>query len=240
MSINDNFIRVLPEAIRLTFYPTDPDNQFFYRQVNGEIIMSRSFWTTSDLIRKHHWEPFIMNTNSNVRKAINMGIVANASEILPPLYASNIPNAQRFKNNNKNTTRSTFNIQPLPPNGNKIPISKRTSVTDMLVSEWINPSSFLDITPPDHSLTSSPLALDSGKQAALFNIAVIEEDERIVRMRNRLKNLQDTLPNILGPLKLDLFNVRNEKEPAALPSPMKEMNTSPQLVSLPPIFNHPI
>ena len=240
MSINDNFIRVLPEAIRLTFFPTDPDNSIFHRQVNDEIIVARSFWTTAALIEKHHWQPFIMNTNSNVRKAINMKIIADASEILPPLPPSSIPHQiKKYP-----TVKSTFNIQPLPCPG-KLPIPKRTSVTEMLVSEWIDPTNFLDITPPNpdlefHSQTSSPLAIVSGTQAALFNIAVIEEDDRIIRMRQKLKNLQQTMPNVLGPLRFDILNVRIEKEPAALPSPLKEQNSSPHLVSLPPIFNHPI
>lgn len=186
-----------------------------------------------------------MNTGSNVRKAINMKIIQDASEILPPLPVTSFPHAPK---NKYPSVKSTFNIQPIQV-GEKIPISKRKSVTDMLVSEWIDPTHFLDITPPNpdiefHSQTSSPLAVVSGTQAALFNIAVIEEDDRIIRMRQRLKNLQQTMPNVLGPLKVELFNVRIEKEPASLPSPLKEVNSynkdSPQMVSLPPIFNHPI
>ena len=86
------------------------------------------------------------------------------------------------------------------------------------------------------------MAVVSGTQAAIFNIAVIEEDERILRMRNRLKVLHHTLPNILGPLKVDFINVKTEKEPALLPSPVTSgsYKDASQMVSLPPIFNHPI
>ena len=86
----------------------------------------------------------------------------------------------------------------------------------------------------------SPMAIDSGAQSALFNIAVIEEDDRMVNMRNLLKNIRNTMPNVLGPLKMDFMNVKTEKEPAMLPSPMNNCVNSPNLVSLPPIFNHPI
>lgn len=122
----------------------------------------------------------------------------------------------------------------------------------MLVSEWIDPSSFIemDLNSLDQaggfrSEMSSPMAIVSGTQAALFNIAVIEEDERIGRMRLRLKSLQQTMPNILGSLKVDFINVKVEKEPAMLPSPLKEVANGSfkdpsQMVSLPPIFNHPI
>ena len=244
MSINDIFIRVLPEAIRLTFYPTDPDNEIFYRSINNETIVNRSFWTTADLIKKHHWEPFIMNTGSNVKKAVQMGIINDASELLPPVTTATPAASKKSK-----STKSAFNIQPITT-ADKIPISKRQSITEMLVSEWIDPSSFLEINPLTvdqdtgfRSEMNSPMAIDSGTQAALFNIAVIEEDERIVRMRQRLKSLQQTMPNILGPLKVDFINIRVEKEPAHLPSPLKESTNfkeSPQMVSLPPIFNHPI
>jgi len=64
-------------------------------------------------------------------------------------------------------------------------------------------------------------------------------------MRQRLRSIQQTMPNILGPLKVDFINVKLEKEPAMLPSPLKEVTNgsykdSSQMVSLPPIFNHPI
>lgn len=186
-----------------------------------------------------------MNTNSNVRKAINMKIITAASEILPPLPQSSVQHG----NKNKSTSvKSTFNIQPIQAS-EKLPISKQTSATEIFVSEWIDPTHFLDITPSNQDLefysqTSSPLSVVSGNQAALFNIAIIEEDDRIARMRQRLKSLQQTMPNILGPLKVELFNVRIEKEPALLPSPLKEVNSyykdSPLMVTLPPIFNHPI
>lgn len=191
-----------------------------------------------------------MSTSSNVRKAISMKIIKDASEILPPLPQpqpqSTVPPAPKSK---YSSAKLNFNIQPIR-SGEKLPIYKRTSVTEMLVSEWIDPTNFLDITPPNpdvefHSQISSPLAVVSGNQAALFNIAVIEEDDRIIRMRQRLNNLQQTMSNVLGgPLKVDFFNVRIEKEPASLPCPLKEVNSynkdSPQMVSLPPIFNHPI
>ena len=187
-----------------------------------------------------------MNTESNVRKAINMKVITDTSEILPPLPQSSLPQGHKSK---YPSVKSTFNIQPIQAAGHKLPISKRSSGTEIFVSEWIDPTNFLDIAPPNpdhelHSQTSSPLSVVSGNQAALFNIAVIEEDDRIIRMRQKLKNLQQTMPNVLGPLKVELFNVRIEKEPASLPSPLKGVNSynkdSPLMVSLPPIFNHPI
>lgn len=187
-----------------------------------------------------------MNTKSNVRKAINMKIISDSSEILPPLPQSSLHTGHKSK---YQSVKSTFNIQPIQA-GEKLPIFKRASLTETLVSEWIDPTKFLDITPSnqDHlefySQTSSPLSVVSGNQAALFNIAVIEEDDRIIRMRQKLKNLQHTMPNVLGPLKVEFLNVRIEKEPASLPSPLKKFNNfdmeSPQMVALPPIFNHPI
>lgn len=188
-----------------------------------------------------------MNTGSNVKKAIQAGLINDASDLLPSVAPASL-----FKKPKPQITtpRFPFDIQPIT--GNKIAISKRASITDMLVSEWIDPSSFIEMdrTSSDQaggyrSETSSPMAIDSGTQAALFNIAVIEEDERIIRMRYRLKSLQQTMPNILGPLKVDFINVKSEKEPAMLPSPLKqvtsgEVKDSSQMVSLPPIFNHPI
>ena len=197
--------------------------------------MNRSFWTTAQLIRKHNWKAFIMNTGSNVKKALQMGIIQDASELLAPVTTAGKLN------------RTNFCIQPFP--ADKIPICKRKSITEMLVSEWIDPSSFIEMNPSAadqigyfRSEISSPMAVVSGTQAAIFNIAVIEEDERILRMRNRLKVLHHTLPNILGPLKVDFINVKTEKEPALLPSPVTSgsYKDASQMVSLPPIFNHPI
>lgn len=176
-----------------------------------------------------------------------MKVIENASQILPAIPASSIPH-QPKKTPKYPSVKTTFDIQAYPP-VEKVPIAKRTSITDMLVSEWIDPSSFIDMAPLHqefdfHSQNSSPMAVTSGTQSALFNIAVMEEDDRIVRMRHRLKSLQHFMPNVLGPLKVDFIQVRLEKEPASLPSPLKEVNTlakeSPQMVSLPPIFNHPI
>ena len=275
MSINDNFIRVLPEAVRLRYFPTDPDNSFFYRIVNNEVIMSRSFWTTAKIIEQNQWTPFIMNTSSNVRKAINMKIINDSSEILPLLQPSSKSSRSRAHSSNSsfgkdfNNAKSTsnFNVKPyteIKP-VEKVLITKRHSITDMLVSEWIDPSSFLEIStgdPVDYlSSTSSPLALDSGNQAAIFNMAVMDEDDRMLRMRHKMKTLQQTMPHALGPLKIDFINVQMEKEPAYLPSPLKEeINGSLSLslshenkilhnvnnglrdpncmISLPPIFNH--
>lgn len=243
MSINDNFIRVLPEAIRLTCFPTDPDNPIFQRDFGGESSVVRSFWTTAGIIKKQHWQPFIMNTGSNVKKAISTEVIKNEAEILPPLPTSHL---KPYPNPDFNMSRTNFNIQPYVSQPPKI------NVADMLVSEWIDPSHFLEMAPSTtdpaeiHSGMSSPMCLESGTQSALFNIAVIEEDDRVLRMRHRLKTLQQTIPNVLGTLKLDFINIRVEKEPAQLPSPLKEINIStrdsPQvpMVSLPPIFNHPI
>lgn len=189
-----------------------------------------------------------MNTASNVKKALNMKIINGASEILPTISASEL--VKNSNGSNFISVKSKFNIQPYVSTTQRVPIAKRKSITEMLVSEWIDPSSFIDIAPAESSFetlpeTSSPMAVDIGTQSALFNIAVIEEDERIVKMRHRLRAIQQTLPNALGPLKIDFINVKVEKEPAILPSPIKDENklfkdSSPQLVSLPPIFNHPI
>ena len=218
-----------------------------------------------------------MNTSSNVRKAINMNIVTDASEILPSLKPTSTNNfnfrKERMKfpcplpsnsplNYSNVKTTSTFNIQPYteikPAPVEKLPISKRHSITDMLVSEWIDPSNFLEISTGGSinylSNTSSPLAIVSGTQAALFNMAVIDEDDRILRMRHKMKILQQTMPNVLGPLRVDFINVQKEKEPAFLPSPLKEeevyghngnnlqkgLRDPNCMVSLPPIFNHTI
>lgn len=188
-----------------------------------------------------------MNTGSNVKKAMSMKIIDDESQILPAIPLNSIPQSPK-KHKKYPSIQSTFNIQPYQP-VDKVPIAKRPSITDMLVSEWIDPSSFIDIAPAQdnfdfYSQNSSPMALTSGNQSALFNIAIMDEDDRIVRMRHRLKSLQHFMPNVLGPLKVDFIHVQLEKEPASLPSPLKEVNTyskdSPQMVSLPPIFNHSI
>lgn len=195
-----------------------------------------------------------MGTNSNIRKAIAVKVIASSDEILPPLPTPNkhhYNNLQQQQQQRYLPAKNSFEIRPFPTDPQKIPIAKRPSITDMLVTEWIDPTSFLEISSstPDsfdcsgsNECGASPLATVSGNQAALFNMAVIEEDERLVRMRHRLRTLQQTMPNVLGPLKIDFINVKLEKEPAHLPSPLKEVNgnSSPQLISLPPIFNHPI
>lgn len=200
-----------------------------------------------------------MNTGSNVKKALNVGVIKDVSEILPDLPHKETKSSKlnfKFSSSSLKST-STFNVVPYhhynqSQQQQHVPIARRPTVSDMLVSEWIDPSSFIEIAPAAtseanefrHSQPSSPMCLETANQSALFNIAVMEEDDRVIRMRQRLKSLQETLPNVLGPLKIDFINVKTEKEPAHLPSPLKEVNTfskeSPQMVSLPPIFNHPI
>ena len=212
-------------------------------------MVNKSFWSTAELIKRHHWQPFIVNTGSNVKRALAAKIINDTSEILPSL---------QFKKSSKGSfnrsvmdIKPSFNIQDIHPSSKQhVAIARRPSISDMLVSEWIDPSAFIDVTPAATNTIDfraeigSPMALQSGNQAALFNMAVIEEDDRILRMRQRLKAIQLTMPNSLGPLKIDYLSFRNEKEPAKLPSPNKEVNTfakeSPQMVSLPPIFNHSI
>lgn len=192
-----------------------------------------------------------------------MKIVNDSSEILPLLQPISTSSRSRFHSSNfkkdlNAKTTSSFNVKPyteIKP-VEKVLISKRHSITDMLVSEWIDPSSFLEISTGNSgdylSNTSSPLALVSGNQAAMFNMAVMDEDDRMLRMRHKMKTLQQTMPHALGPLKIDFINVQMEKEPAYLPSPMKEevsgsfshvqnvngLRDPNCMISLPPIFNH--
>lgn len=192
-----------------------------------------------------------MNTGSNIKKAINTDVIKDESEILPPLSIPIFNSVNLNNHQSHQRTKSNFNIQPYNAIPNNITPS-RGNVADMLVSEWIDPTNFIEMTPIPanitneiHSEISSPMCIELGNQSAFFNMAVIDEDDRILRMRHRLKQLHQTIPNVFGPLKVDFINVRLEKEPAKLPSPLKEINTSttngsPQMVSLPPIFNHPI
>lgn len=259
-------MRVLPDAIRTTFFPEDPGNDFFKREINNEVFYPKTFWTTTDIIIENMWQPFIMRSASNVRKVEKAGIKLSEVEMIS-MNMTTGASSSSSKQSAKRIRRPTldyFDISPVSHNledGKYQPIAKRPSITDILVSEWIDPTQFLDVAPSvsapsfysefPSSATSSPLALDSANQSALFNIAVIDEEDRIVKMREKLTILRQTMPNILGPLKVDFIDIKYEKEPAILPSPLKSSNiiignsnnnnsNSPFLVALPPIFNHSI
>lgn len=231
LSINDTFIRVLPEAIQDTFFPNDPNNEFFTRYCEDEKMVPRSYWTTTDIVKELNWQDYIMNTGSNIRKALSTGLIRDEKDVV----LSNKALAQRRKSAARRPNMSV--------NG-KCAIPRRTSVTETAIYEWLDPSYFLDIpktaepipTPP-----ASPMAVETANQSAIYNIAVMEENEKLVRIKRRLEILKVSLPSP-GPLKGDFFNIKEEREPAVLPSPFKEDPTrdSPLLISLPPIFNHPI
>lgn len=176
-----------------------------------------------------------MNTGSNIRKAIAIGLISDASQITANSQAGRFRSALR---------RPNMNI----PMSGKYPIPRQHPVQPSRpvqhVPEWLDPSRFLDIQSSTDVPVAceSPMAVDVAQQSALFNIAVIEEDEKTALMRKRLERLNVTLPAI-GPLKADFFTVREEREPIALPFPFKEENSSkesPNMVTLPPIFNHPL
>lgn len=221
------FIRVVPEAILDTFFPGDPKNEFFTKYSNEDNVPPWSYWTTSDIIKELNWTKYIMNTGSNIRKAINNGLIADASEVTPKSQAGRL--------------RSALRRPSMPVNG-KYPIPRQYPVKPskpvQQVPEWLDPSRFLDI----QGITDvpvaceSPMAVDVAQQSALFNIAVIEEDERTAVMRKRLERLNPTLP-VIGQLKANFIAVREEREPIALPSPFKEENSSkesPAMVTLRP------
>lgn len=227
------FIRVVPEAILDTFFPGDPKNEFFTKYCKEDNVPPRSYWTTSDIIKELNWTKYILNTGSNIRKAINLGLISDASEVISDSQAGRLRSALRRPN--------------MPVNG-KYPIPRQYPVKPSKpvqhVPEWLDPSRFLDIqgSADVPVACDSPMAVDVARQSALFNIAVIEEDERTAAMRRRLERLNLTLP-AFGPLKADFITVREEREPIALPFPFKEENSSkesPAMVTLPPIFNHPL
>ncbi len=236
MSINDNFIRVLPEAIQDKFFPNDPYNEFFTRYCDDEKQAPRSYWTTTDIIKELEWKDYIMNTGLNIRKALNSGLIKDENELILP----NEILAQR---------RKSAARRPNMPTPCKRAIPKRSSLKadqyDTIIFEWLDPSHFLEVTevfdaaPP---FTVSPMAVETASQSAIYNIALIEQNEMLGRMKRRLESLKVALPTA-GPLKIDTFNIQEEREPAILPSPFKadhHNETSPLLISLPPIFNHPL
>lgn len=227
------FIRVLPEAIEDTFFPNDPENEFFTRYCDDEKIAPRSYWTTVDIVKELNWQSYIMNTGSNIRKALNNSLIQDENEV----SLSNKAVAQR---------RKSAARRPNMPIKGKCPIPRRSSVTqaDSAIYEWLDPSYFLDISKGVEMapLPSSPMAVDTANQSAIYNIAVMEENEKLARIRKRLEILKVALPTN-GPLKADFFNIKDEREPAVLPISSKEdhvKDCSPLLVSLPPIFNHPL
>ena len=170
------------------------------------------------------WQPFIMRSTSNDRKLEKAGIKLPEISLISKATSSI---SKQSAKQERRLTRESFDIKPVEE-GKYQPIAKRPSITDILVSEWIDPIQFLEINPPVSfhsdfpiSSTSSPLALESANKSALFNIAVIDEEDRIVKMRQKLAVLRQTMPNILGPLKVDFIDIKYEKEPAILPSPLK-------------------
>ena len=228
------FIRVLPEAIQDKFFPEDPNNEFFTRYCEDEKSIPRSYWTTADIVKELEWENYIMNTGSNIRKALNCKLIKDEHE----LSLSNEILSQR---------RKAAARRPNMPVPGKRAIPRRSSLSsqsDSAIFEWLDPSYFLDVPKNVETvpMTSSPMAVETANQSALYNIAVMEENEKFLRIKKRLDALKVALP-AAGPLKNDFFSIREEREPAILPSPFKadhNNEASPLLISLPPIFNHPL
>lgn len=229
LSINDIFIRIYPEAI------TDISPHPTRRNPAPDKGVPRTYWTTAAVIHERHWQQYIFPSKSNVRKASKLGILADPAGNLcmqkesPFVVAGRMSGPGRF----------------IAPKQSSVVDSKREQECADIGSHWVDPSSFLDLSRPPAapSITDSPLALDAGKQTALFTIAVIEQNERAARSRNALQAILQDAPPELDLLKTaTLFFDHEDREPAMLPSPFKEGNCgdSPLLIGLPSLFNHPI
>jgi hypothetical protein len=116
-----------------------------------------------------------------------------------------------------------------------------------------SPSAYISIVDAGSLSTASPMALDVATQSAMYNIALIDQEDRQLRLQERLRSIDPVLATLLGPEKMhELISQSDPRiEPAKLPSPLKLSATSidfkdipsnqqsPNLsVSLPPIFNH--